>query len=1061
MGRGGNDTTNNRWRRAWRGFGACVLATGLAATAFAADTSPLHPPAPRSTPPPAAPAEIGHLDIAPTAPGRLPWVVFDERSGLPQHTIVDLLQDQRGFVWAATQDGPARYNGHAWESVPLPTHMRSSYARVMRIAADGGLWIGSFDGGLAHYRDGAWQTWSTRDGLPSNRIRGMLPTRDAHGPLLWIATDRGIARWQDGRITAYGTESGLPNLDTEALLEVADDDGVRRLYVGTTQGLARRVGDRFEPVPVPKELLGHRIDDAVESPGLHGGQALWIASYGAGMAVRENGRWTQLDTRSGLPSNVEVFARSRADDGSPALWIGTEGGLLRFEHGRFTLFDERSGLPIRILWKVLETTTPDGNRTLWLGTWGGGVVRLSPNGWKAFDASTGMPSGSVTSMLLSREADGREVVWAGTSDGELARLAGDRFESVPLPEVLRHGILFSLLQTVAADGSPVLWVASFGNGVGRLEHGRWTLFDTKQLPNQRVYQIVRTQADDGSEVLWFATDGGIGRLQAGRWTRYGLADGLPSDVVTQLLEITDRDGRRTMWTGTSKGIARLEGERWIAVDDAHALAGKNVLSLQVTTDPDGTRWLWAGTFSRGAARLRLDDADGAWEIFSTHSRPALPSDTVLSVAEDRAGRVYLCTTRGVARLTPRAPTDASDAHFRAELFNIDDGLPSGDCQQAARLVDAHGRVWMGTARGLAMFDPRTERPDRSPKPLRIDRAQLSDGSLTLRGGEALAYDQHNLTFHAALLAYGGESRVRYRYQLVGFDPQPSDWLVANSKEYTNLGAGSYRLLVWGRDARGNVSGPQALAFSVKPAPWLTPWAYAAYVAAVLLAAWGAMQWRVRALAARTRLLETEVAARTRDLVAARDELARLATEDALTGIANRRKFDTVVAQEWKRAQRDGHLLSLALLDVDFFKKYNDRYGHAEGDACLRAVAQAVAAQCTRSMDLVARYGGEEFVLVLPDIDAEGVRRLLRSVLRAVDALQLAHADSSVAPHVTVSLGAVTLRPGPHDELHTAIEHADALLYRAKESGRHRAVHGEGAAEVEVLVTDAEPRSAVA
>ena len=161
--------------------------------------------------------------------------------------------------------------------------------------------------------------------------------------------------------------------------------------MGTSSGLALLVGDRFVTVPVPKALLGDRIDDMVESPGLNGDSALWIASYGAGIAVFERGRWTLLDKTSGLPSNVEVFTKSRADDGSPALWIGTEGGLLRFEHGRFTLYDERSGLPIRIIWKVLETTSPGGLKTLWLGTWGGGVVRLSPNNWRAFDATTGMP----------------------------------------------------------------------------------------------------------------------------------------------------------------------------------------------------------------------------------------------------------------------------------------------------------------------------------------------------------------------------------------------------------------------------------------------------------------------------------------------------------------------------------------------------------------------------------------------------------------------------------------------------------------------------------------------
>jgi diguanylate cyclase (GGDEF)-like protein len=920
----------------------------------------------------------------------------------------------------------------------------------MRAAKDGGLWIGSFDGGLAHLRDGVWSVIDTKNGLPSNRIRGLLETTDAHGSVLWVATDLGIARLQDGRIKVFGAASGLPDVDTEGLCETTGANGEHSLLVGTAKGLARLVGDRFVAVPVPKSLLGHRIEDIVENTGLHGDPALWIASYGAGMGVLERGQWTVLDTSSGLPSNVEVFTKSRADDGSPALWIGTEGGLLRFEHGRFTLYDERSGLPIRIIWKVLETTAPGGLKTLWLGTWGGGVVRLSPNAWRSFDKNIGMPSGAVTSVLLSKDDNGAEVIWAGTSDGELARFSGDRFVPVPLPAALRHSIIFSLLETRAANGARSLWVTSFGGGIGRLDDGRWTVLDPTTLPNQRVYRLIETRADDGSSVIWAATDGGLGKFEHGQWTNYDKESGLPSDMVTQVLEVTRADGAHTMWAGTSKGIARLESGKWIAIGKEAGLASGDILSLQVTTDAQGTRWLWAGTSAGGASRVRIDDPSARWETFSTQSSPALPSDTVQSVAVDHAGRIYLCTTRGVARLTPRQPTADNPDRFAEDLFATEDGLPSSDCQQGARLVDEHGRVWMGTARGLGMFDPRSERPDLTPKPLLIE-AELTDNGRKLRGGEVLSHTERNLTFSGALLAYNDESRIRYRYQLLGFDPHPSTWLTSGDKEYTNLGAGKYKYLLWGKDARGNVSGPVALAFAVRPAPWLSPWAFFAYVVLIVLAGYGAVQWRVRALAAKTRELETEVAARTSDLVAARDLLQRLATEDALTQVANRRKFDAIVEQEWQRAQRDGHRLTLVMLDVDFFKRYNDRYGHALGDECLHDVAQAVAARCTRPMDLVARYGGEEFGIVLPEIGPDQVADLLRTILQAVDALQIEHADSSCAPHVTISLGAVTVMPGANDEARTALRRADELLYQAKESGRHRAIHADETGATQAVV----------
>ena len=705
---------------------------------------------------------------------------------------------------------------------------------------------------------------------------------------------------------------------------------------------------------------------------------------------------------------------------------------------------------------MLETTSPGGVKTLWLGTWGGGIVRLSPNFWTAFDATVGMPSGAVTSVLVSKGDDGAETIWSGTSDGNLARFTGQRFENVELPTSLRSAIIFSLLETRAADGSPTLWVASFAGGIGKLEHDRWTVLDPTGLTNLRVYHLLETRADDGSSVIWAGTDGGgLGRYEHEHWMFYHVSDGLPAEIVTQIEQTTASDGTTTLWASTRRGIARFDSKKWHPIGKADGLLSENISTLQETTDPDGAHWLWAGTFNGGASRLALDDPHARWQTWSTDTSPALPSDTVHSIAEDRTGRIYLCTTRGVARLKARHATAEDAAAFDMELFTTEDGLPSSDCQQGAHMVDKDGRIWMGTAKGLAMFDTRNEQPDLAPKPLRIDNASLTDGSRVLRGGEVLSHRERNLTFAGVLLAYADESRIRYRYQLAGFDPQPSDWLTSGTKEYTNLGAGDYKFLLWGKDAQGNVSGPVDLAFTVKPAPWLTLWAFAGYALLIALAAWGVMQLRLRALAARTRELETEVAARTKDLVAARDKLEQLATEDGLTGVANRRKFDAVLDQEWKRAQRDGHWLTLALLDVDFFKRYNDRYGHLRGDECLRAVARAVAAQCVRPADFVARYGGEEFVIVLPEGDPAGAQALLQTVLSAVDRLQIEHADSTCAPQVTISIGALSLRPGLHDEALVAMQRVDTLLYQAKDQGRHRAVYVD-ATDAELPIRPARP-----
>ncbi|MBY0573072.1 MAG: diguanylate cyclase [Undibacterium sp.] len=173
------------------------------------------------------------------------------------------------------------------------------------------------------------------------------------------------------------------------------------------------------------------------------------------------------------------------------------------------------------------------------------------------------------------------------------------------------------------------------------------------------------------------------------------------------------------------------------------------------------------------------------------------------------------------------------------------------------------------------------------------------------------------------------------------------------------------------------------------------------------------------------------------LKAQSDLLRSWAYLDGLTGVHNRRYFDERVAAEMGRATRNKTALSVVMLDVDFFKRYNDRYGHQAGDDCLRRISTTVKNKLMRAGDHIARYGGEEFVCLLPDTGYAGAMRLAEVIGREIIALQIEHSDSSVAPFVTVSLGVASK---PAHIMGTAIELislADAQLYKAKEFGRHR------------------------
>jgi diguanylate cyclase (GGDEF)-like protein len=173
------------------------------------------------------------------------------------------------------------------------------------------------------------------------------------------------------------------------------------------------------------------------------------------------------------------------------------------------------------------------------------------------------------------------------------------------------------------------------------------------------------------------------------------------------------------------------------------------------------------------------------------------------------------------------------------------------------------------------------------------------------------------------------------------------------------------------------------------------------------------------------------------LLRQRRMLERLASVDGLTELSNRRRFDEVYEAEWKRAQRGAQPLSVALLDIDCFKQYNDHYGHPVGDRALRAVARVMANFMRRPSDLAARYGGEEFVMVMPGTDAAHACQVAEHVRQAVLQLAIAHASSEAAAVLTVSIGGATLGSHGDETAAELFDAVDAQLYRAKQDGRNR------------------------
>jgi diguanylate cyclase (GGDEF)-like protein len=212
---------------------------------------------------------------------------------------------------------------------------------------------------------------------------------------------------------------------------------------------------------------------------------------------------------------------------------------------------------------------------------------------------------------------------------------------------------------------------------------------------------------------------------------------------------------------------------------------------------------------------------------------------------------------------------------------------------------------------------------------------------------------------------------------------------------------------------------------------------AVLVGVVLIGAWLLSTLRVRRLQQAELILQARMGELAAGLAAANRRLEELATIDDLTQLTNRRRFSKVLEQEWQRAIRERIPLGLLMLDVDFFKRYNDTYGHQAGDGCLQRVAAVLASRARRPSDLAARYGGEEFAVVLPGADQAGAMAVGEWIRAEVERQRIPHGASPAGDVVTVSVGVAVATPAPGTDPASLVAAADAALYRAKEGGRNQ------------------------
>lgn len=944
--------------------------------------------------------------------------VWQTEQGLPLNTVQSLLQTRDGYLWVGTAGGLARFDGVRFTGFDAAQTPELASQPVFGFMEDAqrNLWIGHAKGAVIH-RDGKFEPAFSVEVTAGRRVWAF-----AQGPdgAVWAATENGLVRWEKGSTRLYQQEDGLP---TNRLRSLAfDRDGV-----------------------------------------------LWIGTSGGGLVALAQGRFRSFNPDNGFP---HLQVRSVIADPKGGVWASTAGGgLVHVDQGRFRSYSVADGLPT----DQLTSLAWDAQGALWIGTWGAGVTRMSDGRFSTVSTAGGLAGDQIWSLQADREGS----VWIGTWVGGLNRLRNRAFAVMGAPEGLSHDNVRSVLH--ARNG--VTWVSTAGGGLNRIEAQHvTTLRKTDGLPTDEVSSL----HEDRDGALWIGTyTAGIARLGArGKLDNYGTAQGLPSAEV----RVVFQDDQGTIWAGTQSGLARFTGQGFTAVKDAGAPTGGIAAILQ---DRSGTLWfgttgeglvryrdgrfttltradglvsnwimalyedatqaLWIGTNGEGMNRLKdgklaaIRPADGLWDGMA------------LTILEDAGGHLWMSCNRGffrVSRAELNAFADGRQPKVNSTGFGPGDALRATTFAgglQPAGAKDDKGHLWLPSANGLVIVDP-TRLPGAGPAPaVRIENVSVNGVLETAQAGVELPPGSVPLSVRYTAMTLLNADRVRFRYRMEGLT---HDWVDAGRSREASFPAlphGNYRFRVSAStDGRQWSELAQPLPITVKPYVYQTRWFMALAVLGTLVAIGALFRLRTHTLRLRHAEMERLVALRTEELKLANEHLSRLSFIDALTGLANRRRFDAALDEEWRRARRTQSPLSIVIADIDGFKLYNDVFGHPEGDKCLAAVAGVFQQAAGRAGELAARYGGEEFVVLLPSADRGAALVMAEALRAACEALAIPHPASLVAPVITLSLGVATCIPSDDSSVALLLADADAALYRAKQGGRNRVESRQADKVVETL-----------
>jgi signal transduction histidine kinase/ligand-binding sensor domain-containing protein/CheY-like chemotaxis protein len=799
---------------------------------------------------------------APEARKQLSWhtvQIWAQPQGLPQNSVLSLLQTKDGYLWIGTRGGLSRFDGVRFTTFDDRTEIHLTESEVWALAEDddGALWIGTFGGGLSLLKnEKIVKTYTMVDGLVSDFVTTLHKAEDGS---LWIGTDGGLSHLKDGKFTNYTVKEGLAQNGVRALYTDRDHS----LWIGSNRGGVTRFHDgRMARVPlvgvVPRADVWSIYRDAQEDLWIGGSDGLFKVSHGRTI------RFTMAD---GLASDRVRFI-TQGPDGT--LWLGTANGLAQYHNGRISSYplEEGGSFPDFIAF------CRDREGSFWLGSRNLGLAHLRQGHFTKYTTTDGLANNYVASVM---EDPSTATMWIGTygglnalRDGRMLYFGSDR----GLPELTVSATL--------KDRRGHLWVGTdrgLFRSVDRIDCMNCNT-SFKEVPLRGVPKVhVRVLYEDRAGTIWLGMnlEGLIAYRESG-FTSYTTENGLLDNAIRSV----DEDDTGALWIGSRGGLNKIVNG---VLSTYRAPSGTVIKHVQVVfNNADG---LWIAT-RYGLIRLK----DGKATTYT--AKDGLFSSFVYGIAEDYKGNFWMTSSKGVFHVQKQELIDFADGKTRritSIAYGAEHGLSStvGTVgHQIAALTASDGRIWLPMAVGVSVVDPRhiSTAANLLPPPVHIEDVSI-DERLFPRHMEAQASPgRGDLIFHYTGLSFPAPEKVRFKYKLDGYD---RDWVDAGARRtayYSNISPGRYTFHVKAANNDGvwNETG-DSFAIHLAPHFYQTTWFFGLSVLLAGLAVTGGYGIRVRAFKAHQVQLEHLVDERTGELKQAK-EAAEVATIAKSAFLAN-------------------------------------------------------------------------------------------------------------------------------------------------------------------------------